>query len=102
MVWRNGGVDERLDIVSFLQGILLLRIVVSFIPRQHFRHMLVHGTSLLRWFLETAKSYAQKTGSWYFQDLEGIKKEKNNTGARMTSSTSDNPQENEKKNHQLC
>lgn len=63
MVWRNGGVDERLDIVSFLQGILLLRIVVSFITRQHFRHMLVHGTSLLRWFLERAKSYAQKTGS---------------------------------------
>lgn len=25
MVWCNGGVDERLDIVSFLQGILLSR-----------------------------------------------------------------------------
>jgi hypothetical protein len=37
-----------------------------------------------------------------FRILKGLRKKKNNTGARMTSSTSDNPQENEKKNHQLC
>jgi hypothetical protein len=44
----------------------------------------------------------RRRGLDIFRILKGLRKKKNNTGARMTSSTSDNPQENEKKNHQLC
>jgi hypothetical protein len=44
----------------------------------------------------------RRRGLDIFRILKGLRKKNNNTGARMTSSTSDNPQENEKKNHQLC
>jgi hypothetical protein len=39
----------------------------------------------------------RRRGLDIFRILKGLRKKKNNTGARMTSSTSDNPQENEKK-----
>jgi hypothetical protein len=39
----------------------------------------------------------RRRGLDIFRILKGLRKKNNNTGARMTSSTSDNPQENEKK-----